>query len=102
MIRLLALSLYLGAASATAAGVGVQVDLNPIVPLGKKPTLNVVIKDRLKSIVVTLTRSDGTVIKRKHKRPRRGTPRAICVESTTGHATLYGRIDRAFRQRIYR
>jgi outer membrane protein OmpA-like peptidoglycan-associated protein len=84
VIRLLSLSLFLFATVASAAGVGVQVDLNPIVPLGKKPTLNVVIKDRLKSIEVTLTRSDGKIIKRKHKRPRRGTRVRFALDQPQG------------------
>ena len=39
VLRTLALGLLLQSGLALGAGVGVQVDLNPIVPLGKKPTL---------------------------------------------------------------
>ena len=93
--RIIGLSVFLFAGSALSAGVGVQVDLNPIVPLGKKPTLNVVIKDRLKLIEVRLKRSDGTVITRKHKNPRRGTrvrfalPQPEGTQHYTGELTVH-------------
>ncbi len=95
VIRLIALGTLLLSASVVAAGVGVQVDLNPIVPLGKKPTLNVVIKDKLKLIEVRLKRSDGTVITRKHKNPRRGTrvrfalPQPEGTQHYTGELTVH-------------
>ena len=97
VLRTLALGLLLQSSLALGAGVGVQVDLNPIVPLGKKPTLNVVIKERLKLIEVRLKRSDGTVIKRQHKNPKRGTrvqlrpPQPEGTQHYTGEMTVHFR-----------
>jgi outer membrane protein OmpA-like peptidoglycan-associated protein len=70
MHRLITCTLLLCSASAIGAGVGVQVDLNPIVPEGQKPTLNVTIKERVNRLVLDLTRSDGETIKKSVKRPR--------------------------------
>ncbi|MBF94844.1 MAG: cell envelope biogenesis protein OmpA [Myxococcales bacterium] len=52
------------AAEATA-GPGVYVDLNPVVPLGKKPSVNVVTKERVRTLRLHVVRSDGKVIKKR-------------------------------------
>jgi outer membrane protein OmpA-like peptidoglycan-associated protein len=96
-MRALTLLIALFSSAALAGGVGVQVDLNPIVLLGKKPTLNVVIKDHLKLIEVKLTRSDGKVINKLHRNPRRGTRVRFALSQPEGTQHYTGELTVHFK-----
>jgi outer membrane protein OmpA-like peptidoglycan-associated protein len=104
MHRLAVLAALLLAHQAIGAGVGVQVDLNPIVPEGQKPTLNVTIKERVDKLVLKLDRSDGATVKKVFERPKVRTRVRFALPQPSGtfhySGTLFVYFRKGFRGEI--
>ena len=94
MCRLLSLCCLMIAAPAVA-GPGVYVDLNPVVPLGKKPSVNVVTKERVKALRLHIVRSDGHEIKKKSTRLIRNKRVRFYLDQPEGTFTYEGTRDLA-------
>ena len=96
MCRLLSLCCLMIAAPAVA-GPGVYVDLNPVVPLGKKPSVNVVTKERVKALRLHIVRSDGHEIKKKSTRLIRNKRVRFYLDQPEGTFTYEGTLYVQFK-----
>ncbi len=86
-------------AGPAAAGPGVYVDLNPVVPLGKKPSVNVVTKERVRTLRLHIVRSDGQVIKKRKTRLIRNKRVRFYLDQPEGTFTYEGHLFVQFKKK---
>lgn len=85
-------------APAAFAGPGLYVDLNPVVPLGKKPSVNVVTKERIRLLRLEITRNDGQVIKKRAKRLPRNKRVRFFLDQPEGTFSYQGNLFVTFKR----